>query len=45
MHVKLNIYIFYLRFALGIIYGERCDRKHQKHLFYSSQIPFFGRWI
>ena len=23
----LNVYIFYLRFALGIIHGNRCDRK------------------
>ena len=28
---NLNVYIFYLRFALGIIHGNRCDRK----------IPFF----
>ena len=24
---NLNVYIFYLRFALGIIHGDRCDRK------------------
>ena len=27
---NLNVYIFYLRFALGIIYGDRCDRKTPK---------------
>ena len=27
---NLNVYIFYLRFALGIIHGERCDRKTPK---------------
>ena len=25
---NLNVYIFYLRFALGIIHGHRCDRKN-----------------
>ena len=24
---NLNVYIFYLRFALGIIHGDHCDRK------------------
>ena len=27
---NLNVYIFYLRFALGIIHGNRCDRKTPK---------------
>ena len=27
---NLNDYIFYLRFALGIIHGDRCDRKTPK---------------
>ena len=31
---NLNVYSFYLRFALGVIHGDRCDRKHQKQLFY-----------
>ena len=26
----LNVYIFYLRFALGIIHGDRCDQKTPK---------------
>ena len=26
----LNVYIFYLRFALGIIHGDFCDRKTPK---------------
>ena len=26
----LNVYIFYLRFALGIIHGDLCDRKTPK---------------
>ena len=40
-----NVYIFFLSFALGIIHGDRCDRKHQKQLLFSSKTPFFGRWI
>ena len=27
---NMNIYIFYLRFALGIIIADRCDRKTSK---------------
>ena len=27
---NLNVYILYLRFALGIIHGDSCDRKTQK---------------
>ena len=27
---NLNVYIFYLRFALGIIHDDRCDRKTPK---------------
>ena len=27
---NLNVYIFYLRFALGIIHGDSCDRKTPK---------------
>ena len=38
---NLNVYILYLRFALGIIHGDRCDRKTPKQLFYSSKPPFF----
>ena len=41
---NLNVYIFYLHFVLGNIYGDRCDRKHPKQLLYSSKSPFFGRW-
>ena len=26
----MNVYIFYLSFALGIIHGDRCDRKTPK---------------
>ena len=41
---NLNVYIFFLRFALGIIYSDRVvTEKHQKQLFYSSKPPFFGR--
>ena len=46
LHVKnLNVYIiFFLRFALGIIYSDRVvTEKHQNQLFYSSKPPFFGR--
>ena len=27
---NINVYIFYLRFALGIIQDNRCDRKTPK---------------
>ena len=27
---NLNVYIFYLRFALGIEHGDGCDRKTPK---------------
>ena len=27
---NLNVYIFYLRFELGIVHGDRCDRKTPK---------------
>ena len=30
---NLNVNIFYLRFALGIIHGNRCDRKTPKTIF------------
>ena len=30
---NLNVYIFYLRFALGIIHGDRCDKKTPKTIF------------
>ena len=38
---KLNVCIFYLRFALGIIHDDGLTEKHQKQLFYSSKTPFF----
>ena len=28
---KLNVYIFYLRFALDIIHDDRCDTKKHTH--------------
>ena len=37
---NLNVYIFYLKFVLGNIHGDRCDRKHPKQLLYSSKSPF-----
>ena len=37
---NLNVYIFYLRFALGIIQGDRCHRKTRKQLYYSSKAHF-----
>ena len=30
---NMKVYIFYLRFALGIIHGDRCDSKHPKNYF------------
>ena len=30
MHVQPERLYFYLRFGLGIIHGDRCDRKTQK---------------
>ena len=43
MHVHLfylNVYIFYLRFALGIIHGDRCDRKTPKTIVLFKLNPF-----
>ena len=40
---NLNVYIFYLRFALGIIHGDRCDRKTPKTIVLFKSNPFFGR--
>ena len=37
---NLEVYIFYLHFALGIIHGDRCDRKTPKQLFFKLT-PFF----
>ena len=38
---NLNVYIFYLRFVLGIIHGDRRDRKTPKYIiFFSSKAPF-----
>ena len=34
---KLNVYIFYFCFKLGIIHGDRCDRKNQKQLIYFNK--------
>ena len=40
-YVKGNLYVYIvLRFALGIAYGDRCDRKLQ--LFYSRTILFWS---
>ena len=39
---NLNVYIFYLRFALGIIHGDRCDRKTPKNCLIQVK-PLFGR--
>ena len=41
MHVNLNVYIFYLRFVLGFIHGDRCDRKIPKLIILFKENPFF----
>ena len=38
---NLNVYIFYLRFALGIIHGDRCDRKTPKNNYFIQVNPLF----
>ena len=38
---NLNVYIFYLRFALGIIHGDRCDRKNTKNNYFIHVNPLF----
>ena len=40
---NLKFYIFYLLFALSIIYGDRCDRKTPKTIILLKQTPFLGR--
>ena len=39
---NLNVYIFYLCFVLGIIHGDRCDRKTEKTIVLYKYPPFFG---
>ena len=36
-----NVYIFYLRFALGIIHGDHCDRKTPKTVVLFKENPSF----
>ena len=36
---KLNVYIFYLHFALDIILGDRCDRKTPKTNYFIQVKP------
>ena len=40
---NLNVYIFYLRFALGIINGDRCDRKTPQNNCFIQVNPLF--WV
>ena len=39
---NLNIYIFYLCFALGIIHGNHCDRKTPKNNYFIQVNPLFS---
>ena len=39
---NLNVYIFYLRFALGIIHGDRCDKKNTKNNYFIQVNPLFS---
>ena len=39
---NLNVYILYLRFALGIIHGDRCDRKNTKNNDFIQVNPLFS---
>ena len=38
---NLNVYIFCLRFALGIIHGDGCDRKTPKTIILFKWNPLF----
>ena len=38
---NLNVYIFYLRFALGVIHGDRCDRKNTKNNYFIQVNPLY----
>ena len=38
---NLNVYIFYLRFALRIIHGDHCDRKTPKTIVLFNTNSFF----
>ena len=33
LHVQHELLYFYLHFALNIVLGDRCDRKHQNNYF------------
>ena len=37
-----NVYVFYLRFALGITHGDRCVRKNTKNNYFSQVNPLFS---
>ena len=39
---NLNVYIFYFRFALGIIHDDRCDRKNTKNNYCIQVNPLFS---
>ena len=39
---NLSVYIFYLRFALGIIHGDRCLRKNTKIKYFIQVNPLFS---
>ena len=39
---NLNVYIFYLRFALGIIHGDRYERKTLKTIIFIQVNPPFS---
>ena len=39
---NLNVYIFYLRFALGVIHGDSCDRKNNKNNYFIQVNPLFS---
>ena len=39
---NLNVFILYLRFALGIIHGDRCDRKTPKTIIFIQVNPLYS---
>ena len=39
---NLNVHIFYLCFALGIIHGDRCDRQNTKNNYFIQVNPLFS---
>ena len=44
MHLQAERLYFLFSFSIDIILGDRCDKKHQKQLFYLSKTSSFSEF-